>query len=170
MEKEIISFLINPPFSNLILVIKIIFLVISSFLFGFIIYLLLKTSWLNYRYTQDIKEFLNYKSVGAPKLVKQWLKIKERLETNLESEFKLAVIEADTLLDDILKKMGYVGDTLEEKLEKVSINILPSKEKIKEAHKLRDNIVYDPDFSLSLEEVKKIISVYETALTELNVI
>lgn len=170
MEKDIVSLIINPPFGKLIFVFKFFFIVISLILLGFIIFFLKKTSWLKARILQDLVEFITYKPFGTKKLIKQWLKIKERLETGLESEYKLAIIEAEAILDDVLKKMGYSEETFGEKLKQVSVDILPNIEEIWEAHKTRNNIVHDPDFKLNLDEAKKTISIYEKALTDLGVL
>ena len=169
MQNDILSFLINPPFKKLIFILKIILSAISLILFISIIYFLKNTSWLQMRYLDKLMEFLNYKPAGSKKELKKWLKIKERLETNLESEFKLAVIEADTFLNDVLEKMGYKGETFGEKLEKLTIDILPNLKDLKEAHRIRNNIVYDPDYKLSLEMAKRVIDIYEKALMDLEV-
>ena len=168
MDNNIISTIIHPPFNNFISVLKIIVIGFSAVLVAFIILLLSRTGWLKHRFIQDLVEIFTYKPFAAKKLLKQWLKIKQRLETGLESEFKLAIIEADAMLDDILKKLGYGGETLGERLKQVKTDILPSVEEVLEAHKTRNNIVHDPDYRLSLAEAGKIISFYEKALTDLD--
>ncbi|MFH1036921.1 MAG: hypothetical protein V1756_02580 [Patescibacteria group bacterium] len=149
-------------------VLRIVFLAISVFLFGFIIFALLNTTWLNKLYLWDAKEFLTKQPYTVKKLFKQWQKIKVRLETGMETEYKLAVIEADSLTDDILKRMGFFGETLGERLEKVTTAILPDIAELAEAHKIRNNIVRDPDYRLSADETKKVIGSYEKALVELQ--
>ena len=129
---------------------------------------LLKTNYLRVRILEDLFEFFSFRPIGAKKLIKQWQKTKGRLETELESEYKLAVIEADSALDEILKKMGYPGDTIGEKLEKINVAVLPSVEEVREAHKIRNNIVHDPDYRINLDGVKKVITIYEKALTDLG--
>lgn len=166
----IVSFLTNPPFSRELLILKIIFLVFSLILFIIIVLLFLKTSWFKLRFGENIIEFFTYQPMRAKKVTKQWLKIKRRLETGLESEYKLAVIETDSLFDNILKKMGYSGETLGERLKKITPDILTNIEEIWAAHKIRNNIVHDPDYRLNLDEAKKTILIYEKALTELEVL
>lgn len=170
MTPDIIEFIINPPFQKIIFILKIISIGISLILFIFIIFLLKATSWLQIRYLDQIIEFFGYKPIFSKKGLKQWLKIKERLETNIESEYKLAIIEADAMLDDVLKKLGYKGESFGERLENLSSDILPNLNDIKNAHKIRNNIVYDPDYKLTLDEAKRIISIYEKALINLEVI
>jgi hypothetical protein len=158
----------NPPFQNIILIIKIAVFAISLGMLGLIFFFLSRTGWMRIRGVQDFVEFSTWKPMGTKKILKLWLKIKERLKSGLESEFKLAVIEADTLLEDVLKKMGYTGDTLAERLKQVPANILTSSDAAIEAHKVRNNIVHDPDYRLELAEAEKAVSLYEKVLTELD--
>jgi hypothetical protein len=169
--KEILNFLLYPKFEGWLLIIKIIFLGFGTFFLGFIIWALFNTAWLKRLILWDLKEFLTYcPYVYVKKHKKEWRKIKERLEVGLESESKLALIEADNLLNQILIEEGYLGENLDERLEKLTIDILPNLEKVKEIHKIVNNIVHDPSYKLDLEEAKKIISIYEEALIELDVL
>ncbi len=170
MDNNIISLITNPPFAGLVFILKIGFIGISLIMLGLMVLFLSKTSWLKHRLIQNLTEFVTYKPFGTKKIAKQWIKIKQRLDTGLESEFKLAVIEADAMLDDILKKMGYNGESLGDKLKQVSADILPSLAGAQEAHKIRNDIVHDPDYRLSLDGAQKTISFYEKAFTDLDVL
>jgi len=88
----------------------------------------------------------------------------------LESEAKLALIEADALLDETLKRLGYPGESLGERLEKLTVDILPNLEEIQKIHKIRNNIIHDPTYKLNLEEAKKALVIYEKALINLDVL
>jgi len=118
---------------------------------------------------QDMTEFLTYRPYGVKKIVKIWSKIKGRLESGSESEYKLAVIEADSILNDILERMGFKGETLGNRLKQVTTAILPSIEEVGEAHKIRNNIVHDPDYKLTLDQTQKALEIYERALRDLQV-
>lgn len=152
-----------------LLIIKIIFLIFGYFFLGFIIFALIKTSWLKKLFLIDLYEFLTYRHY-AKKHQKEWKKIKERLESNLESEFKIALIEADKLLDKVLIEEGYPGENLDERLEKLNIDILPNLDEVKRVHRIKNDIVHDPSYRLDLAEAKKAIAVYEKALLEFDVL
>jgi hypothetical protein len=155
-------------FTGLLLAVKIFFLLISVFFLLAIIFFLSQSSFLKFSYLLDFTEFFTFKPYGLKKIVKEWTAITRRLDTGLESEYKLAIIEADSLLDDILKKMGFGGETLGEKLEKLTYVSLSSVDDAREAHKTRNNIVHDPDYRLSLDDAKKTISIYEKSLIDLQ--
>lgn len=165
---NVLDFIISPPFVGYLLAIKLSFIGFSLFMLVVIIILVLRTNFMPNLLWEDLFEFFTYRSVGARKILKQWTKTRQRLETGLESEYKLAVIEADSTLDEVLRKMGYLGDTIGERLEKINVAVLPNVEEVREIHKTRNNIVHDPDFRLNLDEAKKVIAIYEKALTELG--
>ena len=162
---NLLSFITSPEF---LLYSKIIFISIGIILLAAIIILLSKASWLKYRMFEDWTEFFVYRPFGVKKTFKQWAKILKRLETENETEYKLAVIEADSLLDEILKKMGIEGEVLGEKLKQLKPGILPNFEEVRQAHKIRNNIVHDPDYRLNLAEAKKVISIYEQVFRDLE--
>lgn len=165
---RIISFILNPTFTSWLLVLKILFIVVSLIFFGFIVFALVKTDWLKRLIIWDLQEFLTYRPFAVRKIVKQWREIKARLETGLESEYKLAVIEADKILDNTLMRIGFEGETLGERLTKLTVVSLPNIEEIKQVHQIRDNIIRDPDYRLNLDEAQRVIAIYEKTLTDLQ--
>ena len=78
MFENLIYLKFVPP--EILLSLKIIFIVIFLFLLFIIFYSLRKSSWLINRFLQDTVEFLTYRPYGVKKIVKIWSKIKERLE------------------------------------------------------------------------------------------
>lgn len=165
---EIISFITSPEIAEILSVLKIIFIILSLLFIVGIIFLLLKNSWLKFRFLESFTEFFIYRPFGVKRTFKQWLKITKRLETGREADYKLALLEADNLLDEILNKIGYKGESLGEKLKQLDPGTLPNLEEVWQAHKVRNNIVHDPDYRLSLEKAKKVMGIYEQALRDLE--
>ena len=171
--EQIIHFLTTPPpypFYQWFIIIRNIFLVASLFFLVCIIYFLFKSSWLRYRYAEDAVEFFTYHPLVARKFTKKWNKIKIRLKSGQEEERKLAVIEADSMFNDMLKKMGFNEPTFEARIKNLVSNLMPNIESVLEAHKVRNNIVHDPNYQLNLDEAKKILLIYEKALTDLQIL
>src|SRR4030043_615089 len=165
---QFFSFLNTPLFHSVIFVVRIIFIVASVGFLGFIIWALVKTLYLKRLFFYDLQEFMTVHSYGAKKLYSSWQKIKKRLETGLESEYKLAVIEADLIIDDILKGAGFTGATFSERVNNLTEATLPNLQELIGAHATRNNIIHDPDYKISLGEAKKTVEIYETALTDLQ--
>jgi len=162
------SFLFSPSIQGGLLLVKIVFLFFSLFFLGGIIYFLLNSSWIRKIFLQDLIEILTYKPYWTRGIAKKWKKIKKRLETGLESEYKLAAIEADSMLNDALRIMGYHGESLGERLDKLTEAALPNIEQVRDVHKICNNVVHDPDYRLTLEQARRILAVYEHAFHDLQ--
>jgi hypothetical protein len=168
IAKNIISFIFNPPQLWWLNVIKFVFISFSLFLLIGIIFFIIKTSWLKSRFLQNIIEFLTYRPYGSIKLKSKWMKVASKLESGIDSEYKLAIIEADSLFDEVLKNIGYKGEDLTEKLSKMKKDVLPSIDEIVKSHKIRDNIVHDPSYNLTYEEAKSVLEAFRKGLEELD--
>lgn len=166
----VISFLLAAKIQNILLPLKIIFLLFSLFFLAFIVFALFKTSWLRFALLGDLSQFFTHRPYGVKRLTKTWLKVAARLAGASESEYKLAVIEADNLLDDTLKRMGFTGESLEQKLKQLTAATLPNVEQVLEAHQIRNSVIHDPDYRLTLDQAKKALAIYEDAFRDLEVL
>lgn len=101
-------------------------------------------------------------------LIKRWEAIRDRLESQNPSQYKVAVLEADALADEILGDIGYKGETMAEKLEMVRGGQLETKALLVEAHEARNQVIHDPRFSLSREEAKKYLDCFERFFGEVE--
>lgn len=101
---------------------------------------------------------------------KRWEDIMRRVEQGLESDWRLALIEADTLVDEVFKKIGFEGDSLGERLQTVSPQELRSIVELREAHQIRNRVVHTPGYKISREEAGRALSKYQKVLEELEVI
>ena len=166
---DIISWIVSPPFTKTLFIIKTLFILISLYFFAGIIYFLSKTHYLQWLYGESVTSLLTQKPYGIKKINKRWKQIVERLKSGSEEEYKLSIIEADALLDEILKKIGYKGKTIEERFDKMTTEVLSNLEELKKAHQIESDIVRDPNYMLGREEAKKILLIYKKAFEELEV-
>ena len=167
---NIISFLISPDIQTKLFSAKVAFLAVSLFFLVLIIFVLLRTHYLRWMFFNDTIEFFTFRQFGAKKRNRTWNKILRRLETGTEPEYKLAVIEADNMLDGSLKRMEYVGQSFEERLKNLTPAVLPNIAEVCEAHKIRNSIVHNPDYRLSSDEVQKTLEGYRQAFQALQMI
>lgn len=101
----------------------------------------------------------------------RWKEIKARLDSENASSWQMAVISADSLMNEIADKIGYEGESLGEKLKKIEPSDFDNLKNVWEAHQLRNRIVHEGDkFELTKEEAKKAVDKYEKALKELRYI
>lgn len=95
---------------------------------------------------------------------KRWEKVRNRIRGGNMSQYKAAVLEADELTNEILTKIGYAGENMGERLGNITLEQLEMIEELKEAHKVRNEIVRKADFSLDQKKAEELVSVYQRAL------
>ena len=72
---NIVQFILSPEPSFWLTFAKVLFLLINLSMISFIVYALLKTSWLDKLLLHDVQEFLTYKHYGLSKTKKIWEEI-----------------------------------------------------------------------------------------------
>ena len=102
--------------------------------------------------------------------LKEWQKIKKLFLKGDQTSLKLSLIEADRLLDEALTSMGIEGESLEEKLNQLSIKEFPEVEELKYAHFIRKKISEDKNYSLSKKEAQALLSLYENFFRSFDLI
>ena len=99
----------------------------------------------------------------------KWDGIKKKMDSDISSEWKMAIIEADSIIDEIFKTIGFGGETLGERLKAVEPSDFDNLQGIWEAHKVRNRIAHEGEkFNLTREEAIEAIEKYEKALKELK--
>lgn len=97
----------------------------------------------------------------------RWAAVVENVSSASESDWRLAILEADIVLDDMLKDIGALGDTVADRLKSVNEHTLPSVQKAWQAHLVRNRLAHDgANFALSQHEARRIIGLFETVLKE----
>ena len=165
---EIVSRINSPEIQTWLIWIKLPMIFATLFFITVIIISLIRTPYLQLSNFGTAVEFITYRPYGMPKMKRRWQRIARRLDAGSEAEYKLAIIEADTLLDEMLQKMRLKGDTVEERLAKVTSLMIPNLEDLQNAHGIRSNIVYDPDYRLSLMEARRVLGIYEMTFENLD--
>src|SRR3989344_1898339 len=99
-----------------------------------------------------------------------WQEIKNFAESVRDSEWKLAVIEADKVVDDALKAKGLPGDSMGERLMMIKPNELLSLQDLWDAHKLRNLIVHDTSYNVTHEQATAAVDSFGRTLRELGFI
>lgn len=96
---------------------------------------------------------------------KRWELIEELSQH--ESGWVQAIIEADKLLDDALKKSGYKGKTMGERLASAS-RAFSNKDKTWAAHKLRNKVVHETSVKLRPNHVTGSLKAFKKSLKDLG--
>jgi len=102
---------------------------------------------------------------------KRWEQVERLMSGTSEAEWRAAVIEADALLEETVRKLGYGGETLGEMLKKADLSDIPSLDAAWAAHKIRNQIAHQgSSFMLTPREAKRVIGLYEKVFREIGVI
>ncbi|OIO31334.1 hypothetical protein AUJ77_00080 [Candidatus Nomurabacteria bacterium CG1_02_43_90] len=122
-------------------------------------------------HTEEKKyEPIHVEEVVAKGKMVQWQVILEHIDAESPAEWKMAILEADNMLDEILEDQGYTGETIAEKLKAMNPERLASYHDLWEAHKLRNQIAHGGaiDLNLSKKMARDTITRFENAFKELG--
>ena len=108
--------------------------------------------------------------VPATEQSSAWEQIKARAESVREAEWKLSIVEADSLVDSVLQERGYPGETMGERLMLIHPEQLSSLQDLWDAHKLRNLLVHDAGYKVNHEQVLAAIRAFDKVLRELGAI
>lgn len=101
----------------------------------------------------------------------KWERVITHLNSTNSADWRLAVIEADIMLDELLKTLGYNGESLGDRLKAVEKSDMLTLDNAWDAHRIRNQIAHQgADFPLSEREAKRAIALYESVFKEYKII
>ncbi|MBU6427202.1 hypothetical protein KGQ27_03090 [Patescibacteria group bacterium] len=104
---------------------------------------------------------------GDPETAKRWRDIVEHISSNNSNDWRQALIDADIILDQTLTKMGYQGQTVGDKLQRVAKGDFNTIDDAWKAHKVRNQIAHEGSgFELNHHEAKKAFDAYRRVFEE----
>ncbi len=107
----------------------------------------------------------------VPKTQLRWNRILEQAKGESEQAWRLAILEADIMLNELLDTLGYRGDTMADKMRGVDRAAFNTIDLAWEAHKIRNRIAHEgAAHHLSARETRRVIALYERALKEFRYI
>jgi hypothetical protein len=127
------------------------------------------------RWKETVAEYFdNFKKAHTPpELPKsksansRWSVIEAHMASGSEAEWRLAILEADNMLADLLKTLPIVGIDVGEKLTNADRKYFQSLEDAWEAHKVRNRIAHDgSEFLVTEHLARKTIGQFKNVFTE----
>jgi hypothetical protein len=101
----------------------------------------------------------------------RWHYILTLVESPNSSDWRVAVIEADSMMEEVLKGKGLSGETVAELLEGAKSSGYTSIQDAWDAHLVRNKIAHEgSDFPLSQIEARRAIKMFQNFFEELRVI
>ncbi len=107
--------------------------------------------------------------MSRQEIQKRWNIIEGYLKRQEEMSWKLAVMEADTLLDHALKSRGFGGQTMGERL-KLAAYKYPKIRDVWGAHLTRNKLAHEASYHLSFGQARNAISSFKRALEQLGIL
>jgi hypothetical protein len=101
----------------------------------------------------------------------RWKYILTLVESPNDSDWRVAIIEADSLLEESFKEKDLIGNNMSELLEDAKSNGYPSIQSAWDAHIVRNKIAHEgQEFSLTQIEARRVIKLYQNIFEDLNII
>jgi len=101
----------------------------------------------------------------------RWHYIQTLIESPNDSDWRVAIIEADSLMEEALKEKGIAGDTVSELLEGAKESGYRSIQDAWDAHLVRNQIAHEgTNFPISQIEGRRVIKMFQNFFEELKII
>jgi hypothetical protein len=101
----------------------------------------------------------------------RWHYILTLIESPNDSDWRVAIIEADSMMEEVLKEKGLSGETVSELLEGAKESGYMHIQDAWDAHLVRNQIAHDgSDFPLSQVEGRRVIKMFQNFFEELRII
>jgi len=101
----------------------------------------------------------------------RWEDVEQHITSDNPNEWKMAIIEADVMLEEALESAGYAGMTIGDKLKSASPTNFKSLDDAWKAHKVRNQIAHGgTDFVLTKKIAQDTIVQYRRVFQEFGVI
>ncbi len=112
-----------------------------------------------------------HSAVSEQKKNDRWQRVLTHIASPNSAEWRLAVIEADVMLDELLRVQGYHGDSIGDRLKSVDPSDFLTLDAAWEAHKVRNQIAHaGADYDLNLRDAERVVRLYESVFREFQVI
>ena len=106
-----------------------------------------------------------------PKSQLRWNRVREQAGSDSEQSHRLAILEADIMLNELLDVLGYKGETMADKMRGVDRINFNTIDLAWEAHKIRNKIAHQGAIhSISAREARRVVALYERVFKEFHFI
>ncbi len=101
----------------------------------------------------------------------RWHYILTLIESSNESDWRVGIIEADTMLDEVLRNKGFTGDTTSDLLEAARLGGYANIQGAWDAHLVRNQIAHaGSEFPLTQAQGRRVIKMYQSFFEDLGAI
>ncbi|MEI6494725.1 MAG: hypothetical protein WCO03_01530 [bacterium] len=159
-----------PNFDYYLSVTKVVMIILDILFCAILIYLLSEIdkirSWEKSYWETPIVDEPEHGDLNPERA--RWEQILLRSLSANAADWKVAIIEADTMLDQAVALNFPNGDNLGERLKSITDRDLRTLDDAWEAHKVRNIIAHEAGYQLTQHETRRILRLYQNVLEELG--
>ncbi len=146
--------------NSIISTMKVISTIISMIALTIGIYAFIRINEMVAEETKKVGRSLNWNAERKQKNTR-WERVDKYMTSLNPSDWKIAILEADNILDDIVERLGYKGDTLGERMKSIEPSDFPYLEDAWAAHKFRNELAHKGmEIALTRADAERIINIY----------
>jgi hypothetical protein len=102
---------------------------------------------------------------------RRWAEVQRHVRSNTETDWKLAIVEADIMLGEVLAEAGHGGLTIADQLKSAAGGTFKTAQDAWDAHKIRNRIAHEgADFVLTQSMAKEAIYKFQRVFEEFGAI
>ncbi len=108
-------------------------------------------------------------SKDVPRTQLRWQRVLEQSTSTRPEDWRLAILEADIMLNELLDVQGYKGETMGDKMKRVDRSKFNSIDQAWEAHLVRNKIAHEgTGHEMTAREARRVIALYERVFKEFH--
>ena len=100
----------------------------------------------------------------------QWNNVVRRMNTLEQEQWKLAILEADVLLDRVIQQTGVRGETMGERMKNLNRQSFPLLDTAWQVHGVRNRIAHEPEYTIDASTASRVLALYTRIFVRLGVI
>lgn len=132
-----------------------------------LIYTTIRLNQIRAAESQRFKELAQSAEAIQPAVNPRWQQVMAYIESDNPNDWRHAIMDADVMLDEMVGRMGYRGESLGEKLKGIERSDFTTIDEAWEAHKIRNQIAHGgSDFILTQREARRAIDLYRKVFEE----
>jgi hypothetical protein len=148
---------------------EILSVIVTAALIAATVFFIAKTGWFTTR-VDRVRHVILKADMPKKRAQDAWKKTQAHFFAGDDNDLKIAIMEADNLLEDALRFAGVRGNNLGDRLKNLKKTDVPNLDQIWQAHKLRNQIAHEANFTLRRDLAERTLGIYEEALHNLGVL
>ena len=133
------------------------------------LYIIDKTNWFR-NHMDRLQGTVLKTDISKKRAERAWENAEKHFFAGNDNDLKVALLEADKILDDALRNAGIIGTNIGDRLKKIKPEQLPNIDDVWQAHKLRNQLAHESDFVLKRDLAERALGIYKKALESLGAI